>query len=434
MTSVENRTRSAMDAITSQVDSAPPLSLPPPDTVAGRSRVPASRGRWGTRLVPAAAAAAVIAVAISLVVVRNIPNGHGVPQGRPVPASGSVPMYYADLVSTGSQQEVVVGNTFTGARLATVSVPRGSTFYAVTAAADDRTFVLAAEPSWSSRPVARTLYLLRIAPGTPTPARLTPLPFPVLQGGQLFAVALSGSGRQLAVGFRPAHAKAAPSSPTLLRIYSVATGKAERTWSTRDNSVFNGHLLSGSILTWVDNDRALAFSTRAPANTPAPESAQETMRLLDMSARGSDLMADSKVIWSVQGIWSQATGSARLSCAVTSLPPMITADGKTIVCAAIKVLFRRPSSAPERWTLAWLAYSTSAPNAARTLGELTVVASQASPAGVGVLWAGPAGSPLIGTWRGVTTPIDRPLVGMISGGKIRQLPTPPSAYIGGIAW
>jgi hypothetical protein len=48
MSTVADRTRAAMDAITSQVDSAPPLPLPPPLAWAPRApRAPrASRRRW----------------------------------------------------------------------------------------------------------------------------------------------------------------------------------------------------------------------------------------------------------------------------------------------------------------------------------------------------------------------------------------------------
>ena len=55
MSTVTDRTRAAMDAITGQVDRAPPLPLPPP--LAGRSPGPAAalarrgpRRRWGAWL------------------------------------------------------------------------------------------------------------------------------------------------------------------------------------------------------------------------------------------------------------------------------------------------------------------------------------------------------------------------------------------------
>ena len=54
-----------------------------------------------------------------------------------------------------------MNDTFTGARLATVKPPHGSTFTVVTAAADDRTFVVTAAPIY--KPPGLTL---RIPGGT----------------------------------------------------------------------------------------------------------------------------------------------------------------------------------------------------------------------------------------------------------------------------
>jgi hypothetical protein len=91
------------------------------------------------------AAAAVIALAISLMAVRDIPNRRAVPPAGPAPAA-DVPPYNVALQQTGkslsSPEGLVVGDTFTGARLATIPPPRGSTFAGVTGAADDRTFVV----------------------------------------------------------------------------------------------------------------------------------------------------------------------------------------------------------------------------------------------------------------------------------------------------
>ena len=81
---------------------------------------------------------------------------------------------------------------------------------------------------------------------------------------------------------------------------------------------------------------------------------------------------------------------------------MLTADGKTIVCAAAKNAEPTHWSAnwltvPVRWTLAWLAYSTSLPTVART-----VAISSASrrpllnPPGVDLLWTDSSGGTLMG--------------------------------------
>ena len=230
-----------------------------------------------------------------------------------------MPRYYAALIPQGpqaSQNPLVVGDTLTGARLATLTPARGNSFTAVTAAADDRTFVVAAQPDYDApdkRFPARTWYLLRVAPGTSSQVRLTRLPIPDLKGDDLLAVALSGSGRQLAVGFIPNYATS-PKSPVQLRIYSVTTGKLERAWSTSDQTVFGGpgRASTGSVTTalkWVDDDRALAFPTISTASNPRKHEdvTHETMRLLDMSADGSDLIAASRVIWSTQGVLNQVT-------------------------------------------------------------------------------------------------------------------------------
>jgi len=454
MTSVADRTRAAMDAITSQVDSAPPLPLPPPAVAGRRRRAPSPWRRWGLWLTPVAAAAAVIALAISLVLVRDIPNGGVVPPVRPAPAVGAVPRYY--VVPVPRQQGVyweylVVGDTFTGARLATLQPPRGSSFAAVTAAADDRTFVVEAEPSFdplSKGPPglapAKTWYLLRIAPGTASPTRLTRLAIPGLKGAGIYALALSGSGRELAVGVIPDFTNPW-SSPMELRVYSVSTGKLERAWSTRDRTVFGGPGGStGSLttqLTWVDNDRAVAFSTRGmtAGHSKFERVTRETLRLLDMSSGGGDLMADSRVIWSSQAISSPTAESSQLSCANSGANPMISADGKTIVCAAAKGSRPGPGTS-RRWTLAWLEYSTSAPAVARTVAELSVDVPRTTNPVIGLLWVGPAGSPLIGEWAGgsypyPTPPPDgRPRVGVVSDGKFRQLPTPPAAVNLNVVW
>ena len=112
------------------------------------------------------------------------------------------------------------------------------------------------------------------------------------------------------MGFLPNYATS-PKSPVQLRIYSVTTGKLERAWSTSDQTVFGGpgRASTGSVTTalkWVDDDRALAFPTISTASNPRKHEdvTHETMRLLDMSADGSDLIAASRVIWSTQGVLS----------------------------------------------------------------------------------------------------------------------------------
>jgi hypothetical protein len=431
MTPAERAVRAATRAYGETVTEIPPLDL----TAAARPGERHVRPRRGRRfpawLAPVAAAVAVIALAISLVIVRNIP-------ARPAPAAGGVPRYYAALIPQppqGFQNKLVVGDTLTGARLATLTPPRGKSFSVVTAAADDRTFVVAAQPIYDGAAdkqfPARTWYLLRIAPGTSSQARLTRLPtLPDLKGAYLLAVALSGSGREIAVGFIPNYATS-PESPVQVRVYSVTTGNLERAWSTSDQTVFGGPGRNAAgngppstALTWVDDDRALAFPTISAASDPRTHEdvMHESVRLLDMSAGGGDLIADSRVIWSTQRESVPVTDQhGQLSCVNNlSIFPILTADGKTIVCAAFKSPNPQgPIFAPGPLTLAWLAYSTSAPTVARTLAQVTVGAPSSTTPAIDLLWADSSGGTLIGTWTLDTA------VALSGGGSFQN---PPQAY------
>src|SRR6202035_352722 len=134
------------------------------------------------RLAIAAATATVVGAALAIG--AGLPASASVASARPPAAQRSVaaqrsaavpavPRYYVALnnphVAT-SRDQVVVGDTLTGKRLATVSPPKGGTFGGVTGAADDRTFVLDVRQfPWSNTWFAvtpRTWYLLKIAPGT----------------------------------------------------------------------------------------------------------------------------------------------------------------------------------------------------------------------------------------------------------------------------
>ena len=451
---VEDQIRAAIRAKAETLREVQPLRLPSEpggQPGPGSGTQPRRARRLRPWIAPVTAAAAVIALAISLVLVRDVPNGRVVSPPRPTPTSGGVPRYYAALIPQGkgiTWNEVIVNDTFTGARLATVKPPHGSTFGVVTAAADDRTFVVTAAPIYKppGAYVAHSWwYLLRIAPGTSSPARLTRLAIPDLRVLNFYALALSSSGRELAVGFAQSM-----SSPVQLRIYSVTTGKLERAWSTRDKTVFGGGggwPGTNTALTWVDDDRALALSTQSRGfdRGKDEEVTHETLRLLDKSAGGSDLIADSRVIWSAQSVTSLRSGSSQLSCGSTGGNPMLTADGKTIVCAAAKNA-NPPKSAnrlivPVRWTLAWLAYSTSSPTVARTVAQFSVEASLLNPPGVDLLWTDSSGGTLIGMSNGGSfpgpnpPPPDRSRWVVIADGKFRQLTTVPDMNdIVSIAW
>lgn len=423
MTAIEERVRAAARAEAATMREVRPLRLPPASGEPSGAR--ARRAR--TWIAPLTAAATVIAFAISLVVIRDIPNGRVVPPASPAPVTGGVPRYYVTLYSPpghASTTDLLVGDTLTGTKLAVVPPPNGSDFSGVAAAADDRTFV--ADTTSTTLPVTKTWYLLRIAPGTSTPARLTRLRIPsiVLPGNFTIAgIALSGSGNELAV------ATAGPAIDEEVLVYSVASGKLLHRWSTNDSQAFGmGSFEEESrALAWIDGDRALAFAAAFVVSTNSNSLPQEmTWRRLDVAARGGDLMADSTVIWSLR-VPPSALDSPVSSCLFNAgiTTQLISADGKTVVCGTVN-LVKGTYRHPVAWRVAWLSFSVRT-RAVRTLYAVTVRTAQ--PPYIFGLWASTSGDTIIGEW-GLRTPgfyFESPHVGVISHGTFRQLPTPPDA-------
>jgi WD40 repeat protein len=358
-------------------------------------------------MAPAIAAAAVIAIAVTLVAVRNARNAQ--PSVPPSPATiPGVPKYYVALNAVPNQRQIVVGNTFTGARLATISPPPHSAFVAVTGAADDRTFVVGAKsfPFSATRPDAepRTWYLLRIAPGTDHPARLTRLRIPATPSGLYVAgLALSPDGSKFAVAVQPNTTFS--SGPETLRIYSVATGALLGTWTgPTSDIIWDGPLAAGKddniYLSWLADGHTVAFDYGDPARSGA-------VRILDTSRPGHDLIADSRPI---------AGSSAFRNCS----EPVVTSDGKTLACYA------GGSAGFSEYSMA--------------TGKLTSTLYQPRRRLYGsVMWASSSGDTLIGYLTSALLPGDPKgaMVGVVTQGKFTRLSFPLTGGApvpNGIAW
>jgi hypothetical protein len=384
MTGTQERAEAAMRAIGDTVTGAPPLRLPPPRPAAARSSRPARLAgflparlaspaghAWRLWLVPAAAALAVVALAISLALVRSAPKDSAIlpgpaKLGTPGAAGpAAVPPYYVTLAvsfgwyayapatpSVSSQSAgLVVGETATGKRLATVQEPHGMTFNVVTGAADDRTFVVGATSYMPGEKTvsaywAETWYLLRIAPGTAHVVTLTRLPIspvPYVTG-----VALSPDGGELAAAYRqyPGGSSGAPRAS--LTVWSVATGKELRHWNVATGYIAAAAAASGpasrpgpfdtaamaTALRWTPDGGELAFAWDGME-----------IRLLDLTApksRQGDLVnastfragtgtgytpAGSSFTCDAAAGWSLSTGAETFNCA-GSYTPMHPATGK----------------------------------------------------------------------------------------------------------
>lgn len=429
---VEERLLAATRAAAETVDEIRELELPAFPARAGGRQTPPP-GHWRAWAAPVVAAVAVIALAVSLVIVKEIP--------KPIPASpaasvNGVPRYYVALkpgVSNSSiRNALVVGDVITGSTLATIQPPPGRSFFGVTGAADDRTFVVDTLPvqSQADPNKPRTWYLLRLAPGTATPARLTRLALPSLSS--VSAVALSRSGDELAVasgGDSDVGVGGLTGGPGVLRLYSVATGKLLRTWTSSDQFAFDGSPGYGETsenngdLTWVADDHAIAFLSvgAAPGSTPQKTLRMETLHVVNLAARGDNLLGDSRVIW------SQTYNPAGCTDGYNVL---ITADLKTIVCLSVTPPAGYPNGSPKKgahWTLRWLAYSTSAPATARTLLTAMLNDEGVDSAPVPYAeWISTSGKTIIAEWyslslRSAPAHIH---IGAVSNGQFTPLPIP----------
>ena len=347
MTPLEDRVRDAIRAKAAEVPpgSVPPLRLPARRrspfslTHGGRERPggPAARARagraWAAPLAAAAGVAAVLAVVFALTgVIHSGRSANGHPSGL-----AALPRYYVALTFTSDepfggygqlstpQTKAVIRATATGRALATVTPPWPyGTFAGVSAAAGDRTFVVAAQklariPLDGAPTVPATrFFLLRLGPGLGRPVgrvTLTPLPIPAIPAGtEVSDFALSPDGSRLAVVSGRSDRPGLDAYDKLkLSVYNLYAG-TERTY--HPGSVGNTPgvpftWITQNSLSWGTDNRTLAFVYGAWRG-------QEGVRFLDTARPGSGLLANSRVAvpQSRTTWWTQV---------------QLTADGQTII-------------------------------------------------------------------------------------------------------
>jgi hypothetical protein len=189
--------------------------------------------RW---LAPLAAAAVVTAVIATAVAIAGMQS----PRHRATPdaALDKLPRYYLTMLlpahakSNLDWTSVVVKNTRTGATLLTARPPAPYTSFAgVAGAADDRTFVLAAQVPAGPPRLDRynvKLFRARLDPSKRT-LTMTPLPIPVFTPPtQVNTMALSANGSEVAVAMETGKYQ----KMFVVSLYSLA-GKVLRSWHSR---------------------------------------------------------------------------------------------------------------------------------------------------------------------------------------------------------
>ena len=336
-------------------------------------------------------------------------------------AAEAVPEFYVALEFLGDGQcgrpglpsapltEAVVRVTATGTALATITAPHPySTFTGVTAAADNRTFVLAAQkPARLPLPVtalpATRLFLLRIDPASRTPdgrTRLTPLPIPEQPARAVSGLALSPDATRLAATIGPFPEAAG------LHMFTLATG-AERVWDGPPVGPAFGPGAVHGCLSWAADGHTLALLS---SGAPSPD---RGVRLLDTAAPGSSLLASSRLVLPTPDGPVNLSGNYWRQV-------LISADGQVII-AVIQVETPHASGRMPGVTQKLVTFSASSGTLLRELNHLPVHGSYQH-----VPWASPSAQLLIvtGTHPGPTVGSFNlgHSAGTLSGGRFTPIP------------
>jgi hypothetical protein len=313
MTGLEDRLRDELSQLAAVAQPETIHSLRDP---APRRSAPAARF-----LTAAAAVAAVAAVAIAVAVIAS---GLGHRSAAPVPAapalvrSHTVPRFYVltyqSYVDGGHKiaTYAAVHSSATGATLARISLRTlfyqgGAYSPSITAAANDRTFVVIESNQTSVNDIV-WLFRLQVS-STGRSVRVSRLPVHVPRTVAIDDVALSPDGTRLAMtaqwdcGHRAC-------GYTGIRVVNLATD-AVTIWSTRTNGApFNG--------SWV-GDNAVAFEWQPNAAHPAAG-----YRVLPLSGTPADLLTASRPVASPRTESNDYVPDA-----------LVTPDGRTVVTSEV---------------------------------------------------------------------------------------------------
>lgn len=314
MPSIDNLLRDELKRVT---DTVQPGQLRP-------LWIPAPGHRWRQRLLPLAAAAAVIAVAVSAVLVAG-PKLTPAPAAAPVTAA--VPRHYLTFTFVPDKQfhdlpvtEAVIRDTASGKITGTVKITTKSfpTSVAADAAPDGRSFILAIAEN-APKDEYRFFRLPVSASGKP--GHLTELPaYPVPVNAYLAGIALSPDGTRLAVSFSYGLG-ATNSGPAkymvgAVEVINLVTG-AVRTWTA---GMQQGHWYQPGQPSWADGDRMIAFTWQQAKSMSNNAMTMEGVRLLDTKAPGDNL-ADARMIMPKKAV----------SGTINSV--LITPDGRDVLVA-----------------------------------------------------------------------------------------------------
>jgi hypothetical protein len=302
MKTIEDRVRHATRAAANTIapGTQPRLRLPgtQPSRRLTRLRRPRSLAAWAVPAMAAAAAVGIIAASLTVPEALLRRGGHHGAASAAAAARG-LPAYYVGLTGDlGQQKSAVIRATATGRVLATVRPPKPyGVFDYITAAGDDRTFVVAVQRWWPIKSGTRGLpaeerdnttpmkfFWLRIqtAARPARPVRLAPLRIPgTLQAAQVGGIGLSPDASKLAMTVQP---RTSSGTRSTIRVVTLATG-AWRQWHWHGGGWVGNWKPMGQPLSWSADSRTLAFQQWGGKN----DDAITRVRVLDTATPGDSL-------------------------------------------------------------------------------------------------------------------------------------------------
>ena len=229
------------------------------------------RRRWLAGIAAVVVTGAVVAVSAVAWLPRGLGQSHPSPAAlRPAalrPAAlRQVPPYFAQLTDRVQvqAQAAVVRSTLTGHVLATVTPPRPYRIFTwVSAAGDDRTFVLAAQRYWPigsgqaglpaqnrDNTTPTVFFRMTFDPATHT-AKLARLAVPeTIQAAQLAGMTVSPDGTRLALDLGQS-----------IQVVTLTTG-AIRSWAWPGGGWIGNNKPIGQIFSWTADGTTVAFQQR----------------------------------------------------------------------------------------------------------------------------------------------------------------------------
>jgi len=223
------------------------------------------------------------------------------------------------------------------------------------------------------------------------------------------------------VSAAPSPGLAVPPTWYLVQVYSVVTGRLRHSWSA-GISATAGNPRPIADLSWVGNS-AVGFAV-----TYSPE-VREEIRTLDVSKTGTNLLADSRLVWS-QYVPAAPHGTRNAPHACDT--PFLTGNGQAVVCGNSTY-----SPSGKRLSAVWLAYPLATPTRPRVIGSVQEPRGVSSFNGsISVEWANPSGTKVIGSWNPA---IELPqhgeeitnYAGVTENGKVKPFPRVPGPLV---AW